>query len=201
MIGKDAIFGQNQGSLDQILQFPNVAGPVVRAEVQHRFLRDMVDLPAYPLAQNLDKMRHKGRNVFTALSQWRQLHRKYIQAKVEVTAKIAVSHHLRQVSMGCSNKSNIHLVSLTATKAFEFLLLQYAQQFRLQLGWNIADLIQEESAFIGQLEATRLLRYGSGECTLFVAKKLTLQKIQWDGSAVQLDEWASAPRADIVNCT
>jgi hypothetical protein len=161
----------------------------------------MVDLPAYPAAQSLDKMRHEGGNVFAAITQRWQLDGKYIQAKVEVTSKFAISYHFRQVAMSCSYESNIHLVSSTATQAFEFLFLQYAQQFGLKLRGNIANLIQEEGAFIGQLEAAQLLRYGSSECALLVAKKLALQEIQRDGRAVQLDEWAPAARADFVNRT
>jgi hypothetical protein len=44
------------------------------------------------------------------------------------------------------------------------------------------------------------LRYGSGERASLVAKKLTLQKIQRNGSAIQLYERSSAPRTDVVNC-
>jgi hypothetical protein len=161
----------------------------------------MVDLPTYAVAKDLDKMFHKGGNIFTALSQGRQLDRKYIQTKIEITTKFAISHHLGQVTVGCSDKPNIHLVSPTATQAFEFLFLQYAKQFGLKLRRNIADLIQEERAFIGQLEAAKLLRDSSSECSLFVAKKLAFQKIEWNGGAVQLDKWAPAPRADIVNGT
>ena len=96
-----------------------------------RFWWDMVDGPAYSAAKDLDEMRHEGRNVLAALSQRRQLNRKYIQAKIKVTAKLAISHHLRQVAMGRSYEADIHVVSLTAAQAFEFLLLQYAQKFGL----------------------------------------------------------------------
>jgi hypothetical protein len=101
--------------------------------------------------------------------------------------------------MSCSYKPNIHLVSSTAAQAFEFLFLQYSEQFGLQLRRNVADLVKEEGALVGQLEPAKFLRNGSSERALFVAEQLAFQQIQWDGSAVQLDERASAPRADIVN--
>src|ERR1700683_2393984 len=151
----------------------------------------MVDLPAYPVAKNLNKMLHKGRNVFTTLSQGWQLNRKYTQAKIQIAAEFAIFDHSGQVAMSRCDKPNIHLVSSTTAQAFEFLFLQYAQQFGLQLRRNIADLIQEERTFIGQLEAAKLLRDGSGEGALFVSKKLALQEVKWDGRAVQLDERAS----------
>jgi hypothetical protein len=200
-IWEHTIFGQDQGTLNQILQFTDVAGPVVRAEVQHCFLRNMVDLPAHPPAKKLDKVRYEGRYILAALSQWRQLDRKDIQAKVEVTAKFAISHHPRQIAMGRSYKPHIYLVSPAASQAFEFLFLQYAEKFWLQRRRNIADFVKEQGTFIGQLEAAKLLRDGSRERALFVAKELTLQQVQWDGCAVQLDEWTSAPWTDIVDRT
>jgi hypothetical protein len=160
----------------------------------------MVDLPTYPSAKKLDKVRYEGRNILAAFSQRRQLDRKDIQAKVEVTAEFAISHHPRQIAMGGSYEPHIYLVSPAAAQAFEFLFLQYAQKFGLQRRRNIADFVEEKGTLIGQLEAAKLLRDGSGERTFFVAKKLAFQQIQWDGGAVQLDEWASVSRTDVMNC-
>src|ERR1700691_2417962 len=101
--------------------------------------------------------------------------------------------------MGGSYQPNIHLMGATAAQALEFLLLQDAQQFGLQWGRNIADLVQEQGTFIGQLKAAKLLCDGPGERALFVAKKLAFQEVQRDGGAVQLDERASASRTDIVD--
>jgi len=84
-------------------------------------------------------------------------------------------------------------VSPSAAQALEFLFLQYAQQFGLQCRRNIAYLVQEKCAFVGELETTNLLPDGAGECALFVAKKLTLQQIQRNGSAIQPYERPPAP--------
>jgi hypothetical protein len=91
------------------------------------------------------------------------------------------------------------LVSASAAQALELLFLQYSQQFRLQRQRNIADLVEEESAFVSQFETADPLRYGSGEGASLVAKELTFQKVQRNGSAIELYEPASAPGADVVN--
>ena len=62
-------------------------------------------------------------------------------------------------------------MSSGAAQALELLLLQDAEQFGLQCRRNIADLVQEERAFVGQLEASNLLRDGSSERAFLVAKK------------------------------
>ena len=69
----------------------------------------------------------------------------------------------------------------------------------MQCRGNIADLVQEERAFIGQFEAANLLRDGAGEGTFLVAEKLTFQKIQWDGSTIQPHERASGAGAEVVD--
>src|SRR5207302_7585753 len=127
-IWEHAIFRQDQGTFNKILQFTDVAGPVVRAEVQHCFIGDMFDFSAYSPAKRLDKVRHEGLNILAAFSQRRQLDRKEIQAKVEVTAKFAISHHPRQIAMDGSYKPHIYLESPAAPQAFEFLFLQYAHR-------------------------------------------------------------------------
>src|SRR2546427_7326082 len=90
-------------------------------------------------------------------------------------------------------------MSPSAAQAFEFLFLQYAQQFGLQGRRNIAHLVQEERAFVGQFETANLLHYGSGERALLVAKKFTFQQIQGNGSTIEPYEGAPTPRAEVVN--
>jgi hypothetical protein len=74
----------------------------------------VVDISTYLTAEDLDKMRDKSWNVLAALSQRRQLDRKDIQAKVEVTAELALSYHPRQIAVGRSDEPHIYLVGSTA---------------------------------------------------------------------------------------
>src|SRR6266446_8013764 len=144
-------------------------------------------------------MSHEGRNVFAALTQRWQQDGEDIQTIIEIAAKFSTIHHLRQISIRCSNQPNVHLVSPRTPQPLELLFLQDAQQFGLQRRRNITDLIQEKCAFVGQLETADLLRYGSGEGAFLVSKKLTFQQIQWDGSTIQPYERPSTARADVVN--
>src|SRR5271156_5362497 len=144
-------------------------------------------------------MCHQGWDVFAALPQWWQQDGEDIQTVVEVATKFASIHHLRQIPIRCSHQPHVHLVSPSAAQALEFLFLQYAQQFGLQCRRNIAYLVQEKCAFIGGLETADLLRDGTGECTPFVAKKLTLQQTRRNGGAIQPCEGPPAPGSDVVN--
>src|ERR1700693_3889823 len=144
-------------------------------------------------------MSDQGWNVFAALPQWWQKEGEHSQTIVEVTAKFASLHHLRQVPIGCSHQPHVHLVSPRAAQAFEFLFLQNAQQLGLQRRRNVTRLVEEERTFVGQLETANLLGYGSGERALLVAKELAFQQIQRNGSTIQPYKRTSAPRADVVD--
>src|ERR1700756_2760074 len=122
-------------------------------------------------------MCHQGRNVLATFSQRRQKHWKYIQAKVQVAAKLSISYHCRQVLMRRSYKPDIDSMGPTAPQAFELLFLQYAQQFRLQCRWNIAHLVQEEGTFVRKLKTSKLLGNRTSEGAFLVAKKLALQQV------------------------
>jgi hypothetical protein len=59
---------------------------------------------------------------------------------------------------------------LRAADAFKLLLLEGAQDLRLQREWKIADLIEEERAAMRQLETTRLALRRASEGALLVAE-------------------------------
>jgi hypothetical protein len=67
-----------------------------------------------------------------------------------------------------------------------------AQQLGLSLEREISDLVEEERAFVGALEASFLLLQRTGERALLVAEELALDEVLRDGGAVELDEGFSA---------
>ena len=66
---------------------------------------------------------------------------------------MAVRDLLREVSVGRGHQANIDMDGARAAQAFEFLLLQNAQELGLQFERNIADLVEKQRAAMGQLEA------------------------------------------------
>src|SRR5215469_79276 len=76
-----------------------------------------------------------------------------------------------------------------------------AQQLRLESQRQVPNFVQEESSGISHFEAANFLCDGPRKSTLLVSKQFALQEIEGYGSAVELYEWASAARAEIVNGT
>ena len=96
-------------------------------------------------------------------------------------------------------KAHIHFQSFGAAEALEFAVLQDAQKFYLDGGRDIADFVEEQRAFVGQLEFSRLASGSARERALLVAKEFAFEKIFWNGGAVDFYERAGSAVRMLVN--
>ena len=60
----------NQRPFDHVLQFSDIAGPVVSDQGIHCFRRDCFDAPVHTAAELLDEIADEQSNVFTPFMQW-----------------------------------------------------------------------------------------------------------------------------------
>ena len=88
------------------------------------------------------------------------------------------------VAVGGRETRTSTLMRLLAADALELALLQHAQQLRLQARRHVANLVEEQRALVGQLEAAELALDRAGERALLVPEQLGLE--QRLGSAPQL---------------
>ena len=65
------------------------------------------------------------------LAQRRDFDRKHPQPVKKVLAKLIIADHAFQIPMGGCNQTNINVDGLCTSEAFELLLLQGTQKFRL----------------------------------------------------------------------
>src|SRR5256886_13194337 len=82
----------------------------------------------------------------------------------------------------------------SAAEALELALLEHAQDLGLGHGREAGDLVEEERAPVGQLEAALLPPRRAGERALLVAEQLRLEQRLGERGAVDRDERAAAPR-------
>jgi hypothetical protein len=78
-------------------------------------------------------------------------------------------------------------------------LLDGAQQLGLHGQRQVADFIEEQGAAVCGLEEAFAVLLGAGEGPLAVAKELGFQQLLGDGAAVDGNEGAFGPHADIVD--
>src|SRR5260221_4596682 len=74
-----------------------------------------------------------------------------------------------------------------ATDALDPPLLEHAQEFGLQAERQLADLVEEQRAAVGHLEAAGFLLGGAGERALLVAEQLALDQRLGERRAVDRD--------------
>src|SRR5580692_3092968 len=192
---------ENHGAFDKVLQFADVSGPGVSRQRIHRIRRDSVNSFVHALRVECCEMPYQSRNILCALSQRRDLDRKYFQTIIKVLAKGPLFHHRGQVPMGGGDQPHINLMRAVASEPLEFLFLQDAQQFRLKFQWYVANLVKKQRAFVGQLEPSRFLSDGACKCSFFVAKQLTLEESKRDCGAIQFHESLLAATAEFMYCT
>ena len=124
-------------------------------------------------------------HVVAARAQRGHVHGHDGQAVVEVLAKAALLDRHAQIPVGRRDDADIGVQRLDPADPLEGALLQHAQHADLQRGRHLADLVQQEGAAVGQLEAAAALALRPGERAAFVAEQLGLQQPLGQRAAVQ----------------
>src|SRR5690606_6552201 len=79
---------------------------------------------------------------------------------------------------------HVKLYNLIAAHPGYLALLKYPEEFGLQTGVHIADLIEEEGAAVGLFEFADASGYCSGKCTFFVAEEFAFDQLAGNGRNV-----------------
>ena len=192
-IGVDLRAGrQHHRALDDVLQLADVARPVVFLQQIQRLGGQLeVGLLVF-LAVLLEEVLDQQRDVVLALAQRRQLHGDDVQPVVQVLAELAFVHHVAQIDVGRGDDPDVDLDRLDAAEAHELALLDDAQQLGLRLERDVADLVEEDRALVGELEQPLLRVDGAGEGALDVTEQVRLEQVGRQVAGVDGDERAIA---------
>jgi len=140
------------------------------------------------------------RKVVHAAAERRNQERYDIQTVEEVFPEFSAVGEIFQVLVGGGDQPEVALDDAVAPEAFELLVFEDAEQLRLHLHRQIADLVQEDGPAVGQFEFSRLHLVGRArERPRLVPEKLRLQKILGNGGAVQTYEGVEAAFAGVVD--
>src|SRR2546427_10433989 len=122
-----------------------------------------------------------------------------VQAVVEVFAEALLLDEASEVAVRRGDQADVDLDRPGAADTLELLLLEDPEELRLELERDLADLVEEEGAAMGHLEASDLLRDGPGERAPLAAEELALQEPRRDGGAIDLDEGSLTAAASVVD--
>jgi hypothetical protein len=137
-------------------------------------------------------------DILAALAQRRQADGDHVQAIEQILAELALADRLAQVAMGGGDDAHIGLDGNPAAHGGEFALLQHAQQPGLGIQRHVADLVQEQRAGGGLLEAPNPAGHRPGEGTLLMPEELALDQLARDRRHVHRDEGPAPALAVVV---
>ena len=106
----------------------------------------------------------------------------------QILAERALRDHLREVAVARRDDPRLERVRARVADALERALLQHAQQLRLQLDRNLADLVEEQRALARELEPAGAIADRAGERALDVTEQLALEHAGCERGAAHGDE-------------
>src|SRR5207244_4098788 len=130
--------------LEDVLELPDVAGPVVALENRKRLRGDSADVLAEVLAELLQEVRDEEGNVLATLAQRRQVDRQHVQAVEEVLAHYPVPHRSLQVAVRRGDETYVGLHIARVSHPTDLAHLNGSQELDLQERGDLRDLVQEE---------------------------------------------------------
>src|SRR5262245_33959912 len=142
----------HEAGFDDVAQFAHVAEPVVFEQRAPGMLGKAADLPSQARIELGEEMRNQIGYVFLPLSQRWKRKTGDVQAKEQVRAKRAPGDLRLQIAIGRGDDTNIDADALAPAQALHFLRIDGAKDFGLRRQSHFADLIEKESAAVGQLQ-------------------------------------------------
>ena len=133
--------GEAERALDDVFQFTDVSGPVVRLELCEGVWRERVRLACGCVLA--DKVVGQIFDVFLAFAQGRKRYGDDVQSVEEVFAETLLGNFFAQVSVRGGNDAHVDMASLVGADGAYFLILDDAQQFDLGVQGHVADFVQE----------------------------------------------------------
>jgi hypothetical protein len=194
----DRSAGEDTSTLQDILQFSNVAWPGIGYESVHVLLPYAFEGLRQFALKVLKEMGDDERDVLASLTERRNVDRQDVQSVEEIFPEAMVGDLLHQVPIGGGDQPYIDVDRPGASDALEFMLLQHPQQFDLRIQGQISDFVEKERALVSQLEASYATDHRAGERATFVAEELTLYKRLRDRAAVHPYHRTVPPGAKVV---
>jgi len=161
---------------DGILELPDIAWPVMPRKYNVGALRKSPDDLLELTRKFVDEEPDQQRQIFFPLRQRWRPDLNHRQPVIEIFAEIAFPRWPR-ASPDWSPRSRAHRsCAAPENHPQDFLILQCPKKLRLCADGHIADFIEKDRAFVGELKQTHLVFVGAREGTADMPEQLTLEK-------------------------
>src|SRR5262245_24092466 len=142
---------ENRGTLDRVFELADIARPIVGDGAIEKRGRDSLKRLAQLAGDLCKEVADERRDVLAPLAQRRDRHRKDVEPIEEVGAEGTRADLRLQIAIRAGDHTHVGAQRARPANPLELLLLEHAQQLRLRLERQLADLVEEERAAVGEL--------------------------------------------------
>src|SRR5581483_1430583 len=186
---------EDHRALDRVSELADVAGPVVREERILGRLRERERRPARLLREEAEEAPGERQDVLPPLAQRRHRDLDDVQAIEEVLAESSGRDVALEVAVRGREDAHVRAPRAGLADPLERLVLEEAQELRLQARRHLGDLVEEERAALRRLDATRLVAHRAREGAARVPEELAREELLRQRGAVHHDEALRGARA------
>ena len=171
-----------------MLELPDIAWPPILSQQAHRLRRDLGHRQAFRRAIRSDKQVCEKRNVFRPIPQRRDVDHDDVHAVVQIFSKRTGLHERFKRSFRRGDDPHVQHGRRVASYAPYFLFLYHAEQFPLQGGREVSDLVEEAGALVRLLEQALAGRYRPGKRASLMPEQFGFQQGFGQGAAIDRNE-------------
>src|SRR6266850_1632738 len=157
--------------LDRVPQLSNVSGPEIVLQLFDGLSSEFPGRFSVSSGKILVEIRDQQRHIFQTVPKWRQFKWNNIEPVEQIGSELSLLHLYVQAFVGGRDHSDVNLHGVDTAHRFKSLLLKHAQNFCLNVGAHIANLIHEERRTVRQLKLALLRRGCARKRSLNVPKQ------------------------------
>src|SRR5579863_5405101 len=129
----------DDAALDDVLQLPDIARPVIPRQSHHDVLGNRLDGFALLPGKRFDEVFHEKGNIVEPFAQRRQRDGKDVQPVKEIGPELPFLDQTSQVLVSRGDDTHINLDRMTTARPLELPLLKSAQKLRLKFERELSD--------------------------------------------------------------
>src|SRR3989454_4992790 len=193
MLGLDRpITGENNRSLDDVLELAKVPWPGISLEEVQGVSRDPLHLLVDLRFRFAKEVIGQDRQVLHPFAKPRKGDRERIEPIEEVLSEFRALHRGLQIPVRRGDDANAHTPRRDVADRLDLAGLEHAEELALHLERHITDFVEEDRAAVRLLEQADLVRDGSGECSSPMAEQFGFHQRGRQRRAIDGQEWLLA---------
>src|SRR5262245_44917497 len=178
MPGRDrASGGQDVCVLHRVGQLADISLPIVVEHDPERVRRQQsFHLLHWPFGYASQEVPGQGGDVRFTFAKWRQVDFEGVQAIQQVFAELVVGNHAAQVAVGRTDYADVRPDWLRVADPVDLARFKESEKLDLDVLVQFAQLVEEQSAAVGDFKESFVIAVGAGERALAVAEQLAFDQ-------------------------